>query len=76
MSTTTAELTWLMYLLRDIGIRLPAPSVLFCDNTSALHLTVNPVFHARSKHIELDVHFVREKLAAGDLVTRFVPTHL
>uniref|UniRef100_A0A2N9HWT0 Reverse transcriptase Ty1/copia-type domain-containing protein n=1 Tax=Fagus sylvatica TaxID=28930 RepID=A0A2N9HWT0_FAGSY len=76
MSTTTAELTWLMYLLRDIGIRLPAPPVLFCDNTSALHLTVNPVFHARTKHIELDVHFVREKVAAGDLVTRFVPTHL
>jgi hypothetical protein len=76
MSTTTAELTWLMYLLRDIGIRLPAPPVLFCDNTSALHLIVNLVFHARTKHIELDVHFVREKVVAGDLVTRLVPTHL
>uniref|UniRef100_A0A2N9I2K2 GAG-pre-integrase domain-containing protein n=1 Tax=Fagus sylvatica TaxID=28930 RepID=A0A2N9I2K2_FAGSY len=76
MSTTTAELTWLLYLLRDIGIHLPNPPVLFCDNTSALHMTVNPVFHARTKHIELDVHFVREKVAAGALVTRFVPTHL
>uniref|UniRef100_A0A2N9I850 Reverse transcriptase Ty1/copia-type domain-containing protein n=1 Tax=Fagus sylvatica TaxID=28930 RepID=A0A2N9I850_FAGSY len=76
MSTTTAELTWLLYLLRDIGIHLPNPPVLFCDNTSALHMTVNPVFHARTKHIELDVHFVREKVAASALVTRFVPTHL
>uniref|UniRef100_A0A2N9GBB0 Integrase catalytic domain-containing protein n=1 Tax=Fagus sylvatica TaxID=28930 RepID=A0A2N9GBB0_FAGSY len=76
MSTTTAELTWILYLLRDIGINLSTPPVLFCDNTSALHLTVNPVFHARTKHIELDVHFVREKVAAGALVTRFVPTHL
>jgi hypothetical protein len=76
MSTTTAELTWILYLLRDIGINLSTPPVLFCDNTSALHLTVNPVFHARTKHIELDVHFVCEKVAAGALVTRFVPTHL
>ena len=65
-----------MYLLRDIGLNLSAPSVLFCDNTSALHMTVNPVFHARTKHIKLDVHFVREKVVASALVTRFVPSHL
>jgi hypothetical protein len=76
MSTTTAELTWLLFLLRDIGIHLPTPPVLFCDNTSALHLTVNLVFHTGTKHIELDVHFVHEKVVAGQLVTRFVPTHL
>ena len=45
MSSTTAELTWLMFLLCDIGINLSRPPVLFCDNTSALHLTVKPVFH-------------------------------
>uniref|UniRef100_A0A2N9F127 Reverse transcriptase Ty1/copia-type domain-containing protein n=1 Tax=Fagus sylvatica TaxID=28930 RepID=A0A2N9F127_FAGSY len=76
MSTTIAELTWLLYLLRDIGIHFPNLPVLFCDNTNALHMTVNPVFHARTKHIELDVHFVREKVATSALVTRFVPTHL
>jgi hypothetical protein len=76
MSTTTAEFTWLLYLLCEIGINLPTPLVLFCDNTSVLHLTVNLVFHARTKHIESDVHFVHEKVAASALVTRFVPTHL
>ena len=76
MSSTTAELTWIMYLLRDIGLHISAPPVLFYDNTSALHMTVNPVFHARTKHIELDVHFVGEKVAAGALVTHFVPSHL
>uniref|UniRef100_A0A2N9EMH7 Reverse transcriptase Ty1/copia-type domain-containing protein n=1 Tax=Fagus sylvatica TaxID=28930 RepID=A0A2N9EMH7_FAGSY len=76
MSTTTAEFTWLLYLLHDIGIHLPTPPILFCYNTSALHPTVNLVFHARTKHIELDVHFVREKVATGALVTQFVPTHL
>jgi hypothetical protein len=76
MSTTTAEFTWLLYLLHDIGIHLPTPPILFCYNTSALHPTVNLVFHARTKHIELDVHFVREKVATGAHVTQFVPTHL
>ncbi|KAH9789454.1 retrovirus-related pol polyprotein from transposon RE1 [Citrus sinensis] len=52
-----------------------APALL-CDNLSAIHMTKNPVFHARMKHIELDVHFVREKVAKGSLFTRYVPSHL
>uniref|UniRef100_A0A2N9FA52 Uncharacterized protein n=1 Tax=Fagus sylvatica TaxID=28930 RepID=A0A2N9FA52_FAGSY len=74
MASAAAELTWLTYLLHDLGISLPTPPVLFCDNTSALHMTVNPVFHARTKHIELDFHFVREKVAAGALTTQYVPS--
>uniref|UniRef100_A0A2N9GJ92 Reverse transcriptase Ty1/copia-type domain-containing protein n=1 Tax=Fagus sylvatica TaxID=28930 RepID=A0A2N9GJ92_FAGSY len=74
MASAAAELTWLTYLLHDLGISLSTPPVLFCDNTSALHMTVNPVFHARTKHIELDFHFVREKVAAGALTTRYVPS--
>ena len=74
MASAAAELTWLTYLLHDLGISLPTPPVLFCDNTSALHMTVNPVFHAHTKHIELDFHFVREKVAAGALITRYVPS--
>uniref|UniRef100_A0A2N9HMZ2 Integrase catalytic domain-containing protein n=1 Tax=Fagus sylvatica TaxID=28930 RepID=A0A2N9HMZ2_FAGSY len=62
------------YLLRDLGLSSHSSPVLFCDNTSALHMTVNPVFHARTKHIELDYHFVREKVAAGALTTRYVPS--
>uniref|UniRef100_A0A2N9F8S5 Reverse transcriptase Ty1/copia-type domain-containing protein n=1 Tax=Fagus sylvatica TaxID=28930 RepID=A0A2N9F8S5_FAGSY len=69
-----AELTWLTYLLCDLGLSSHSSPVLFCDNTSALHMTVNPVFHARTKHIELDYHFVREKVAAGALTTRYVPS--
>ncbi|KAL6313445.1 hypothetical protein AAG906_004408 [Vitis piasezkii] len=70
------EITWLTFLLRDIGIQLREPPQLLCDNLSALHMTVNPVFHARSKHIELDYHFVREKVASGVLITRFLPSSL
>uniref|UniRef100_A0A2N9FTN5 Integrase catalytic domain-containing protein n=1 Tax=Fagus sylvatica TaxID=28930 RepID=A0A2N9FTN5_FAGSY len=74
MASAAAELTWLTYLLRDLGLSSHSSPVLFCDNTSALHMTVNPVFHARTKHIELDYHFVREKVAAGALTTRYVPS--
>lgn len=74
LASAAAELTWTSYILRDIGVGQPRPSLLFCDNVSALHLTANPVFHARTKHVELDYHFVREKVALGNIVTRYVPS--
>ncbi|GKV19028.1 hypothetical protein SLEP1_g29328 [Rubroshorea leprosula] len=74
LATTTAELVWITYLLRDIGILILNPPQVFSDNISALHMSINPVFHARTKHIELDYHFVREKVALGSLVTRYVPS--
>ena len=75
MSSIVVELTWLSFLLRDLGIALLRPPILHCDNLSALHMTVNPVFHGRTKHIELDYHYVHEKVALGSLETRFVPSN-
>ncbi|GKV25872.1 hypothetical protein SLEP1_g35253 [Rubroshorea leprosula] len=72
MASTIAKITWLTYLLRDIGIDIPNPPILHCDNITALHMTINPVFHGRTKHVEMDYHFVREKVAFGNLVTRYV----
>ena len=72
MANTAAELTWLTYILSDLRISLPSSPTLYCDNISALYMTINPVFHARSKHIELDYHFVRERVALGLLVTQHI----
>ena len=74
MANTTAEITWLTYILKDLRIPLSSPPTLYCDNLSALYMTINPVFHARSKHIELDYHFVHERVALGLLVTKHVST--
>jgi hypothetical protein len=75
MANTTAELTWLTFILKDLRIFLSSSPILYCDNISALHMTINPVFHARSKHIELDYHFVRERVSLGLLVTQYIPTN-
>ena len=75
-ASSAVGITWLTFLLHDIGIQLCEPPQLLCDNLSALHMTVNPVFHAHSKHIELDYHFVREKVASGVLITHFLPSSL
>jgi transposase InsO family protein len=74
LAVGAAELTWIRMLLRDLGIFISHAPVLWCDNTSAISLASNPVFHARTKHVEIDYHFVREKVVRGDLAVQFIST--
>ena len=58
--------------MRDLGIYLKTPPLVYCDNISAIALASNPVCHACTKHIEVDYHFIREKVVRGDIEVRFV----
>ncbi|XP_019425037.1 PREDICTED: uncharacterized protein LOC109333910 [Lupinus angustifolius] len=59
------ELQWLNYLLNDLHIPLLNPASVYCDNRSAIYFAHNPVFHERSKYIEVDCHVIREKIQHG-----------
>lgn len=71
LAAATPELIWIQSLLHELGILSSVP-ILWCDNLGASYLTANPVFHARTKHIELDYHFVRERVASKQLKIRFI----
>lgn len=62
VANATAEIMWVQTLLRELGIKAPPAERLWCDNLGAKYLSTNLVFHARTKHNEVDYHFVREVL--------------
>lgn len=68
MATTTSELIWLNQLLKDFDIHSNDSTLLFCDNDSAIQIATKPSFHERTKHIEVDCHFVREKVADKSII--------
>jgi len=69
-----AELSWLSRLLHELGLTNITPIPVKCDNMAAMYIAKNPVFHERTKHIEVDCHFVRHKLMEGLIELSFVPT--
>ncbi|XP_071681022.1 uncharacterized mitochondrial protein AtMg00810-like [Lolium perenne] len=72
LANATAELVWVQSLLRELGVAQDRPPVLWCDNIGATYLSSNPFFHARTKHIEVDFHFVRERVSRKQLQIRFI----
>jgi Reverse transcriptase (RNA-dependent DNA polymerase) len=62
MTSTGSELSWIKQVLTDLNFKINGPMKMFCDNQSARHIAVNPVFHERTKHIEVDYYYVREKV--------------
>ncbi|XP_019184399.1 PREDICTED: uncharacterized protein LOC109179349 [Ipomoea nil] len=70
----SAEVTWVVSLLQELGLHSGQPATLWCDNLGATYLCANPVFHARTKQVEIDYHFVRYKVASGDFVVNYVST--
>jgi hypothetical protein len=74
LAAATCELQWILYLFRDLHVTTIKPPVLYCDNHSAIHIAANPVFHERTKHLEIDCHLVREKLHSGLMKLLPVPS--
>ncbi|OIT29310.1 retrovirus-related pol polyprotein from transposon tnt 1-94, partial [Nicotiana attenuata] len=66
---------WIEHLFREIGCFSSSIPTLWCDNLSATYLTANPIFHTRTKHMEIDFHFVRERVRAKSLYVRYVSSH-
>ena len=72
MALATCELIWLKHLLQELTFGKDEQMKLICDNQAALRISSNPVFHERTKHIEVDCHFIREKIASVCMTISFV----
>jgi hypothetical protein len=71
-----AEVIWLRQLLKEIHHPLDSACLVYCNNVSAIYLSSNPVQHQRTKHVEINLHFVRERVAMGTVRVLHVPTTL
>ncbi|MCO5568844.1 hypothetical protein L7F22_022545 [Adiantum nelumboides] len=70
----SCEALWLRRLLGDMGAVQEQPTMLLCDNQSCMAIARNPMFHVRTKHIEVQYHFVRELILDGEVEMEYCPT--
>jgi hypothetical protein len=68
------EACWLRQLLQELHAPLTKSTLVYCDNVSAVYLSTNPIQHQRTKHVAIDLHFVRERVTIGDVRVLHVPT--
>jgi len=74
MASTVAEIVWLVGLFQELGTSISLPVSLYSDSTLIIQIAANPAFHERTKHIDIDCHFIREKVQDGLLVTTYIPS--
>jgi hypothetical protein len=72
LANATTEVIWVQSVLAELGINLSRSPCLWCDNLGATYITTNPRFYGRTKHIEIDFYFVRERVARRQLDVRFI----
>ncbi|KAJ9558576.1 hypothetical protein OSB04_013190 [Centaurea solstitialis] len=74
VANAVAETSWIRNLLRELHSPPHKATIIYCDNVSAIFMSSNPVQHQRTKHIEMDIHFVRDKVALGHVRVLHVPS--
>ncbi|GJZ62925.1 ribonuclease H-like domain-containing protein [Tanacetum coccineum] len=74
VANVVAETAWIRNLLRELHSLLLTATLVYCDNVSAVYMSANPVQHQRTKHIEIDIHFVRDMVKAGHVRVLHVPS--
>lgn len=74
VAQTAADVTWIQTLLLELGEHASVPPIIWCDNMSALASAANPVYHARTKHVEIDYHFIRENVPSKQIQIQHVGT--
>ncbi|GJY98614.1 ribonuclease H-like domain-containing protein [Tanacetum coccineum] len=74
VANVVAETAWIRNLLRELHSPLLTATLVYCDNVSAVYMSANPVQHQRTKHIEIDIHFVRDMVKAGHVRILYVPS--
>lgn len=74
MGHAVSEVIWLRSLLTSLQVECKSPTTLHCDNQTAIHLAANPIYHERTKHIEVDCHFIKSHIQEGTIATSYIPT--
>lgn len=74
MCNAICEGIWLLRMVKELKIYNSGTINLFCDNKAAIEISRNPVHHDRTKHVEIDMHFIAEKIEGGILKPIYVPT--
>ncbi|GJT83476.1 ribonuclease H-like domain-containing protein [Tanacetum coccineum] len=74
VANAVAKTCWLRSLLRGLHTHLSSATLVYCDNVSVFYLSCNPVQHQRTKHIEIDIHFIRDLVATGQVRVLHVPS--
>ena len=69
MANVVSEVVWLTTLLKELGSEIMTPVIVQSDSKAALQIAANPVFHERTKHFEIDCHFIRQKIQEGLIKT-------
>ncbi|CAL9017564.1 unnamed protein product, partial [Prunus brigantina] len=75
LANASADVVWIRQLLVDLHVYLSEPPILYCDNLSALALSSNPIYHSRIKHLDIDFHFIRERVQRMDFLVQYIPTN-